>query len=75
MNKNINTILVVSAVALTVTGCAGRTVHLKNAQGVEITCKVSTGSAMMTGVLMRDSTIDDCVKEKEAAGFKLTRED
>lgn len=57
-----------------ITGCAGRTIYLKNDQGTEITCKVSTASAMMTGVLVRDSSIDDCVREKEAAGFKVTHE-
>ena len=58
-----------------VSGCTGRIVHMENDQGNKATCEVSTGSAMMTGVLARDSSIDKCVEDRKQAGFKVTSEE
>lgn len=67
------TLIVLSTYGLA--GCTGRIVHLENDQGTHLTCEVSTVSAMMTGVLVRAGSIDRCVRQHEAAGFKVTRED
>ena len=60
---------------IVVSGCVGRTVYLENEQGVKLTCRVTTGSAMATGVLARDSYIDNCVEQYKAQGYKVTGED
>ena len=72
MIKN-KTIILIASTAL-LASCAGRIVHMENGQGDRIKCEVSMGSAMMTGVLVRDSAIDSCVRDKEAAGFKVIDE-
>lgn len=51
-------------------GCTGRTVLLENAKGEIAKCEVSAGSAVLTGVIIRDMTISDCVAEYEKAGYK-----
>ena len=73
--KKLNVLMTIMLLIFVTTGCTGRIVHMKNDQGSEITCEVSTMSAMMTGVLIRDSSIEDCVKQKKAAGFKVTHEE
>ncbi len=73
-----NNKLFISSVLITMaglSGCAGRTVHMQDKQGHKIDCEVSTTSAMMTGVLVRDSAIDDCVEQHKAAGYKVTSEE
>lgn len=65
-------ILMVSTVLLA--SCSGRIVHMENEQGARIKCEVSMGSAMMTGILVRDSAIENCVRDKESAGFKVVGE-
>lgn len=67
-------LMLVIFLSFALAGCTGRIVHMKNDQGAEITCEVSTMSAMMTGVLIRDGSIDNCVKQKESAGFKVMHE-
>lgn len=74
MNKTV-LVISISLISLWAAGCAGRIVHLENDQGTHLTCEVSTTSAMMTGVIVRDSSIDDCVRSHKAAGFKVTREE
>ena len=59
----------------TVSGCTGRMVHMENDQGNKVTCEVSTGSAIMTGVLARDASIDKCVGDRKQAGFKVISEE
>lgn len=54
--------------------CTGKSVVLKNAAGKTAKCEVSTESAVMTGVLIRDHTIDKCVKHYEAQGYKKVSE-
>lgn len=73
--KFINRIQIMIFMLIGVTACAGKIVHLENAQGARITCEVSTASAMMTGVLVRDGSIYNCVRDKEAAGFKVVGEE
>ena len=73
--KHMDKIIIIIAATLTLSGCAGRIVHMENSQGAKITCKVSTTSAMLTGVIARDSSIRECVNDKKAAGFKVTGEE
>jgi len=72
--KNITIKIIALSLLAFIVGCAGRIVHMENDQGNKIDCKVSTTSAMLTGVLVRDSAIDDCIKQHEAAGYKVTGE-
>ena len=65
----------ISLLSIGVTGCAGRIVHLESAQGAHVTCEVSTTSAVMTGVIVRDNSIESCVQQHKAAGFKVTHEE
>ena len=73
--KSITLAAVISISFLATTGCTGRIVRLENDQGTRLNCEVSTLSAMMTGVLIRDAAIDKCVSEHEAAGFKVIHEE
>ena len=66
---------IIIACISTLPGCSGRIVHLQDDRGNEVTCEVSTGSAMMTGVLARDAAIDNCVKDRKEAGFKVISEE
>lgn len=63
--------LVPLTVAITLlSGCTGQTVLLKNNNGELAKCEVSAGSAYLTGIIIRDMTIDQCVSEYEKAGYK-----
>lgn len=70
-----NKIIALTITITLLTGCTGRIVHMENEQGVKIKCEVSMASAMMTGVLVRDGSINSCIRDKEAAGFKVVREE
>ena len=74
MNFNTYTIIILTFVG-TISGCTGRIVNMQDDQGNNVTCEVSTGSAMMTGVLARDSSIDKCVEDRKKAGFKVTSDE
>lgn len=56
--------------ALVLAGCAGRTVLLRNAEGELARCEVSAGSAYLTGVIIRDLTLKQCVDEYKKVGFR-----
>jgi len=73
MKSLLSAIVIIFTVNLT--ACAGRIVHLEDANGTQLTCEVSTGSAMMTGILIRDNSIEKCVKQHESKGFKVTSEE
>lgn len=68
-------IVLICSCAAILSGCTGRIVYMQNAEGNEVTCQVSTGSAIMTGVLARDAAIDRCIKDREKAGFKVISEE
>lgn len=51
-------------------GCAGRTVLLRNHQGDLQKCEVSAASTYLTGVIIRDMTIKQCVDEYGRAGYQ-----
>jgi hypothetical protein len=55
--------------AFSLFGCAGQKIILENSVGKQVTCEVSTGSAMLTGTLMRDAKMKRCVRNYEAQGY------
>jgi hypothetical protein len=61
---------IVVLLALIVSGCAGKTILLKNDKGDVVRCEVSAGDAMSHGIFIRDRTLSNCIKEYEAAGYK-----
>ena len=54
---------------VSLSGCAGQTLVLENANGETAKCEVSTMSAMMTGTLIRDARMKKCARELEEKGF------
>ena len=50
-------------------GCAGQRIALQNEAGEVVKCEVSTGSAMLTGTLMRDRKMRRCVEGYESKGY------
>jgi hypothetical protein len=63
-----------SMLLLSIGGCSGRVVLLKNEQGELAKCEVKQGEAMIAGVINRDLSIEDGVKQYEAAGYKKISE-
>lgn len=62
--------LIVAAICgLLLSGCTGKTVLLKNDRGDLQKCEVGAGSTYLTGVIIRDMTIDQCVSEYRKAGY------
>mgnify|MGYP003436132933 CR=1 FL=1 len=53
-----------------ISGCAGKVALLKNQEGDVAKCEVSSGDTMLTGVIIRDMTINNCIEEYEKAGYK-----
>ena len=71
-------IVIVSIILVTIlflSACTGRIVRMQDERGHNINCEVSTTSAMMTGVLVRDNSIDECIKQHKAAGYKVSGEE
>lgn len=60
-------ILAVTVAALS--GCTGKTVLLKDSRGDLQKCEVSAGSTYLTGVIIRDMTIEQCIAEYRKAGY------
>lgn len=60
---------VFAVILVSLTGCVGQHIVLQNQEGESASCKVSTGSAMMTGVIMRDRKMRKCVEDYEAEGY------
>lgn len=54
---------------LAMAGCAGKTVLMKNDRGDLEKCEVSAASTYLTGIIIRDMTIKQCVAEYQKAGF------
>jgi len=52
------------------TGCAGKTVLLKNNIGEIEKCEVSTTWPVFARLIARNMAKDDCIKQYEAAGYK-----
>ena len=61
--------LVLTSIALLACGCTGQMIMLENEQGQRVKCEVSTTSAMLTGVLMRDAKMEKCVNEYKGQGY------
>lgn len=73
--KKISKLITMLLLILVISGCTGRIVHMKDKRGTHITCEVSTLSTMMTGVLVRNHSIDNCVNQKKVVGFKVVYEE
>jgi hypothetical protein len=59
-----------------INGCTGKTVLLKNNKGELAKCEVSATDTMHTGIIGRNWTIDNCIKEYESAGYhRVTKEE
>lgn len=50
-------------------GCVGRVVLLKDTQGHLAECRVGAGETYLTGVIIRDMSINQCVQQYESAGY------
>ena len=61
--------LVLTSIVLSLCGCAGQVIVLENEQGQRVKCEVSTASAMLTGVLMRDAKMEKCTREYKEQGY------
>ncbi len=67
--SRISIVTILIALFISLQGCTGKMVMLKNDSGETAKCEVSMASAMMTGVLIRDHTMDECIKEYENKGY------
>ncbi len=56
-----------------VVGCSGKMVLLKNDKGEMVKGEVTQNEAMVAGVINRDLSIEDCVKQYEAAGYRKVK--
>lgn len=63
-------LMVFGVTLLGIVSCSGRVVLLKNEKGEMAKCEVKQGEAMVAGVVNRDLSIEDCVKQYEAAGYR-----
>jgi len=50
-------------------GCAGQKIILENKAGEQVTCAVSTGSAMLTGAALRNAKMSKCKRQYEEQGY------
>ncbi|MBV8665448.1 MAG: hypothetical protein JO269_03095 [Burkholderiaceae bacterium] len=61
--------LIITFVAVTLTGCASYKQTLTNAQGQSITCEASGHAGIVTGQYLKEG-FDKCVSEAENKGYK-----
>lgn len=61
--------LVVTLIAMSLTGCIGQKVILQNQEGKQVQCEYSTGAAMLTGVAWRNIKINQCVQQYQSNGY------
>lgn len=62
-------ILVIILSTLSIAGCVGQTIILENKEGKQVTCSVSTGSAILTGAALRNAQMSKCKRQYEEAGY------
>lgn len=55
--------------AVSLFGCVGQTIVLENDNGEQVTCSVSTGSAVLTGTALRNAKMSKCKRQYEEKGY------
>lgn len=71
MKISYNSIFFSAVSALFLSSCAtGKTIVLKNEQGQTATCQVSGMSAAMTGSVIRNMELKQCIEQYQGIGYK-----
>ena len=63
-------ICVIIFIGMIFTACTGKTILLRGENGDLAKCEVRAGETFLTGVIIRDMTLAQCIKQYEAAGYK-----